>query len=92
MDVAPAVDTFVVADLKIDSAADHIAAGQVFEVGRVAFHEAFAVTVAQDAALAAHAFGNEDAHFVDAGGVKLEELHILQGDALVQGDGGAVAC
>ena len=91
MDVAPAVDALVVADLQIDGAADYVAAGQVFQVGCVALHEALAITVAQNAALAANAFGDKNAHLVDASGVKLEELHILQGDAPVQGDGGAVA-
>ena len=50
-------------------------------VGRVLRHEALALAVDQDAAFAAHALGDQDAQLVDAGGVELEEFHVLQRDA-----------
>ena len=52
------------------------------EVGNVVEHEPAAFTVAQDAAFAAHAFGYENAAHADrpdhAGGVKLNEFHVLE--------------
>src|SRR5690606_25940363 len=63
---------------QIDRAADHVTAGEVFDVRRVAFHETLAAPVDQHAALAAHAFGDQDAHLVNAGRVELEELQVLK--------------
>src|SRR5690606_39833250 len=54
------------ADLDGHRAADHVTAGQVLGVGRVALHEALAARAAQDAAFAAHALGDQAAGTVDA--------------------------
>ena len=71
-------DAAALADLHRHRAADDIARGQVLRVGRVAFHEAFAARIGEVAALAARAFGDQAARAVDAGGMELHELHVLQ--------------
>src|SRR5208283_6218482 len=52
------------------------------EIGDVVEHEAAAFTVAQNAAFAAHALGDQDAAHTNrphhAGGMKLNELHVLK--------------
>src|SRR5690606_23281527 len=58
-------DAVAGADFHGHRAADHVARGQVLGVGRIALHEALALVVAQDAALAAHAFGDQAAGAVD---------------------------
>ena len=72
-------------------AADHVARREVLHARRVALHEALAVAVAQDAAFAAHAFGDQAAGAVDAGRVELHELHVLQRQAGAQRHAAAVA-
>ena len=52
---------------------------------RVAQHEALAVVVEQVAALAAAALGHEDVRGVEARGVELDELHVLERHAGVVG-------
>ena len=47
--------------------------------------------VAQDRALAARAFGEQDAEAGEAGRVELEELHVLERQALAPDDADAVA-
>ena len=79
------------ADLDGHRAADHVARGQVLGVGRVALHEALAAGVAQDAAFAAHALGDQAAGAVDAGGMELHELHVLQAQPGAQRHAAAVA-
>ena len=92
MDMIPLrADAAPVADLHRHSAADHIAGGQVLGRGRVTLHEALAVGVRQIAAFAARAFGDQAARAVDAGGVELRELHVLQGQAGAQRHRVAVA-
>ncbi len=73
-----------------DRAADHVAAGEVFGVGRIALHETLAVLVDQVTALAAGALGNQHALAGDAGGMELEKFHILQRHPDAQGHGHAV--
>ena len=53
----------------------------ILEVGRVALHEALAVRVEEDAALAAHALGDEHARARHARRMELPELHVLERDA-----------
>ena len=65
-------------DLLVHRPADDVARREVLQVRRVALHEALAVAVEQDAALAAHAFGDQHARAVDAGRVELPELHVLE--------------
>src|SRR5690606_14644554 len=84
-------DAAAFADLDGHRAADHVAAGEVLGVGRVALHEALALGVAQDAAFAADALGDEAAGAVDAGRVELHELHVLQAQAGAQRHAAAVA-
>ncbi len=60
-------------------------------VGRVAFHEALAVLVAQDPALAAGALGEQHAEPGQAGRVELVELHVLQRQSVAVDDPDAVA-
>ena len=59
--------------------------------GRIALHEALAAGVGEVAALAARAFRDQHAGAVDAGGVELHELHVLQRQAGAQHHGVAVA-
>ncbi len=77
--------------LGVDGAAHHVAAGQVQGVGRIALHEALAVAVDQITALAAHPFADQHPLAGDAGGMELEELHVLQRDAGAQRHRHAVA-
>jgi hypothetical protein len=79
------------ADLGVDRAGDDVTRGEVLHDGRVLLHEALAVLVAQDAALAAGALGEQDAHLPDARRVELEELHVLQRQPAPEGRGLAVA-
>src|SRR5690606_26709615 len=72
------------ADFNRHRATDHVARGQILHAGRVAFHEALAVGVAQDAAFTTHAFSDEATSTVNAGGMELHELHVLQGEAGTQ--------
>ena len=76
--VRPAAAAFL--DLLVHRPADDVARCEVLQVRRVALHEALAVAVEQDSALAAHALGDEHARAGDAGRVELPELHVLQRD------------
>ena len=68
-----------------------VARREVLDGRRVALHEPLAVGVAQDAALAAGGLGQQDAQPGQAGRVELEELHVLQRQALAPDDAHAVA-
>jgi hypothetical protein len=68
-------------DLLVHRARDEVARRQVLQGRRIALHEAFAVRVDQDTALAAHALGDQDARAGHAGRVELPELHVLQRQA-----------
>ena len=70
---------------------DHVARRQVLDRRGVALHEALAVLVAQDAALAACGLGQQYAETGQTGGVELEELHVLQRQTLAPDDAHAVA-
>ena len=74
-----------------NGAADHIATGQIFRLGRITLHQALAISIDQITALTARAFGNQHAVTGNAGGVKLEKLHILQRHASTQRHRHAVA-
>src|SRR6185437_4798638 len=64
-------------------------------LGHIIEHEALALAVLEDAALAAHAFGDEDAFHTGrpdhAGGMELDELHVEHGGAGIVGERLAVA-
>ena len=78
-------------DLDGDGARHHVARGEVLGRGRVALHEFLAVGVAQEAAFAARAFGDQHAGAIDAGRVELHELHVLERQPGAQHHGVAVA-
>src|SRR5690606_18410724 len=73
------------------AAGDDVARGEVFDGGGVALHEALAVHVAEDGALTASTFGEEDAEAREPGRVELEELHVLEGEPLAPDDADPVA-
>ena len=60
---------------------NYVARGQVFYGWRIAFHKAFAVSIQQNTALTAYAFGNQHACTCHAGRVELPEFHIFQRNA-----------
>ncbi len=66
------------ADFHGHAAADVVTRGEVFVVGRIAFHEPFAFGVGEVSALTPCAFGDQTARPVDARGVELHEFHVLQ--------------
>ena len=66
------------ADLDGHGAADHVARRQVLHGRRIALHEPLALGVGQVAAFATRPLGDQAAGAVDAGGVELHELHVLQ--------------
>ncbi len=68
-------------DLDGHGAADHVAAGEILGIRRIALHEALALRVGEIAALAARAFGDQAAGTIDAARMKLRELHVLQRQA-----------
>ena len=77
-------DAAAFADLDGDRARNHVAAGKVLRVRRVALHETLARRVGEITALAARALGDEHARAVNAGGMELHELHILERQARAQ--------
>jgi hypothetical protein len=77
VNVVLAVHSLAFLDLLVDRAADHVPGREVLDRGRVTLHEPLALAVQQDAALSADGLGDQDPHLVDAGGVELEELHVL---------------
>ena len=72
-------------DLHGHGSGHHIAGGQVLGGGGVSLHEALSLRIAQDATLATAALGDQAASAVDASGVELHELRVLQRDAGAQG-------
>ena len=78
-------------DLDGDGARDHVARGEVLGRRRIALHEFLALGIAQEAAFAARAFGDQHARAVDAGRMELHELHVLEREAGAQHHGVAVA-
>ncbi len=85
-------DAAALADFDGHAARHHVARGQILVGGGVALHEPLAFGIGEVAALAACAFGDETAGAVDAGGVKLDELHVFERQALAGDHAAAVAC
>ena len=77
-------DAAAFADLDGHRARDHVARSEVLRVRRVALHEAFARRIGEVAAFAARTFGDQATRAVDARGVELHELHVLQRQAGAQ--------
>src|SRR5271167_3954273 len=82
--VALASAAATLADLDLDCAADDVARPEVLGIRRVALHEALAFGIRQITALAARALGDQTAGAIDAGRMKLYELHVLQRQAGAQ--------
>src|SRR5262249_42859602 len=80
VDIILAIDAASLIDLFNDTARDDIAGGQILEGGHIAFHEVLAYAVEYLAALTASCLTQQHADFVDAGGMELVHLHILQGN------------
>ncbi len=70
---------------------DHIVRCQVFYDRRIALHKPFTAIIAQDAPFTASSLADQDAQFVNTGGVELDKLHILQGCAGPEGDGKTIS-
>ena len=82
-----ALDAVAGADVLLHAAGDHVAGGELFLLGLVIGHEAVTGGVAQQAAVAPAALGDEDARRHDGGRVKLHRLHVAQlGNAGLEGD------
>ena len=65
-------------DFLVHGTGDEVARRQIFERGRVAFHEALTQAVEQNCALPAAALGEQHARTGNPRGVELPELHVLQ--------------
>ena len=78
VNVILAVDAPPFANLPVNRARNHVARGEVKQRGRIALHKALVLIVAQNGALTARRFAQQDAHLVNAGGMELEKFHILQ--------------
>src|SRR3546814_19329929 len=76
--VAGLADAAAFAQLHRQRAGDDGARRQVLGRWGIALHEALTLGVRQIVALAARALGNENARTIDAGGMELDELHVLQ--------------
>src|SRR5579885_1670690 len=90
VDIIFAVYAIAILNLLDDAARNDVARGQVFERGHIAFHKVLAFAVEDLAALTARRLAQQDADFVDAGGMELVHLHILQGNAAPVGNRHAV--
>src|SRR5690606_28032958 len=78
--------TAVAGDHFLDhGAGDHVAAGQILGVGRIALHEALAMHVDQVTTLAAATFGHQYASTGNTGRVELPHLDVLHRHAGTQG-------
>src|ERR1700746_2135322 len=72
-------------DFDLDRPADDVACAEIFGVWRIALHEALALGICQIPAFAARALGDQASCAIDAGRMKLDELHILQWESRAQG-------
>src|SRR5690606_2163658 len=79
-------------DLLDHRARDDVARREVLDRRGVALHEALARRVAEDRALASRALGEEDAEAREPCRMELEELDVLERQALAPDDPDAVAC
>ncbi len=86
VDVILAIDAVALTNLFDDAARDDIARSQVFERWHVAFHEVLAFAIQDLRALTARTFTQQHANFVEAGGMELIHLHVLQRNATAIGN------
>ena len=73
------------------SPADHVPRGKVLHAGGITLHEALAFGIGEIAALAPGTFGDQAAGTVNASGVELNKLHVLERQTGPQGHTAAVA-
>src|SRR5690625_29718 len=78
-------------NFKNHGAGHHVAASQVFGVGRIALHKALAVLIDQVAALAPTPFGDQSTRTVNTGGVELPHFDILNREPSTQGHTDTIA-
>jgi hypothetical protein len=90
VDIVLAVDAAPLLDLLVDRTRDHVAGGKILDGRGVALHEPLALAVQDDPALAPDRLREQDAHLVDAGGVELEHLHVLEREPNAVAHGHAV--
>jgi len=74
-------DTAALADLNGHGTGDDVARGKVLGRRRIVLHKALAEAVEEVATLTTRALGDEAASAVDAGGVELHKLQVLEGQA-----------
>ncbi len=77
--------TATLVDFNGHSAGDDVTGGEILEAGGVALHEALTVGVLEIATLTAGTLGDEATSTVDARGVELDELEVLEGEASAGG-------
>src|SRR5262249_57173099 len=80
-------DAAAFADLDGHCPRDDVARGEILGRRRVALHEALALRIDEVSAFAARPFGDKYAGAVDAGGMELDEFHVLQRQAHAQHPG-----
>ena len=68
-----------------DGTAHDVVSGKILGARRIAFHEPFTFRIGEKAALSPGAFGDQATGRVDAAGMKLRELHVLERQASAQG-------
>ena len=81
VEVILALDPAPFLDLAVHGARDHVTRSKIEQGGSVTLHEPLTGLVAQDAAFAARCLAQQNPQLVNAGGMKLEELHVLERNA-----------
>src|SRR5687768_4854242 len=84
-------DAAALVDLDGTRTVDGVARCEVLGIRRIALHEALAGRIGQVAALAARALGDQAAGAIDPRRMKLNELHVLQGQSRAQHHAPAIA-
>ena len=85
-------DTTTFADFDSHSATHHIARGQVLGTWRIAFHECFALRIAENATFTTCTFSDQATRTVDTSRMELHELHILHRQAGTQYHAATITC
>ena len=81
--VRPHAPTFI--DFDCHCPADDITTGEILGGWGKTLHEPLTLGVCQITTLTTRAFGNQHTRAINAGGVKLDKLHILQWQPRTQG-------
>ena len=85
-------DTTTFADFDSHGATHHIARGQVLGTWRIAFHECFALRIAENATFTTCTFSDQATRTVDTSRMELHELHILHRQAGTQYHAATITC